>query len=458
MCENAERLPEVASRPSVPWLAVVVIFIGAYACAIYANLSFTVNRPADFRYFPPFEAGVDGNRNRLLGSEYFSIAQALAAGEGFANPFKEKTGPTAWMPPILPALMAALLWVSDGDRDFVLIVIVFLQTHVLIATGVLIVALARQTCPRLGTALPVAVFFMGLMADFRLWFQYNHDSWLVLLSLDLLIAALCWLDPLRRWQRAVAWGVFGGVCALINPVVTMSWGMLSLPAAFRQGAWTRFGISVLVATITLTPWIIRNHWVLGRWIPVKSNLFYELYQSQCLQADGLIQSTTFQLHPYGSANRERQEYKALGEMDYVDQKAVHFREAVWAAPLDFLHRVAWRFLGVTLWYVPLDRADVARYPLMMWTSRFIYPVPFLALTFLVATSFRHRFSAIQWTIIGLYGLYLAPYIVIGYYERYALPLLGVKVMLLLWVIDRLVRSNPASRLAARSVCTVLSYY
>jgi hypothetical protein len=41
-------------------------------------------------------------------------------------------------------------------------------------------------------------------------------------------------------------------------------------------------------------------------------------------------------------------------------------------------------------------------------------------------------------VLGLYALYLLPYIVVSYYERYAMPLLGVKVLLVLWAVDRLI--------------------
>ena len=39
--------------------------------------------------------------------------------------------------------------------------------------------------------------------------------------------------------------------------------------------------------------------------------------------------------------------------------------------------------------------------------------------------------------MGLYLCYLLPYIVISYYDRYALPLIGLKVLLVTWAADRL---------------------
>ena len=38
-------------------------------------------------------------------NETGSIAQAIATGQGFSNPFARKTGPTAWLTPIYPWLV-----------------------------------------------------------------------------------------------------------------------------------------------------------------------------------------------------------------------------------------------------------------------------------------------------------------------------------------------------------------
>src|SRR3954471_4647144 len=51
--------------------------------------------------------------NRLEGTfaygwEMGRIAQSLAEGHGFANPFQRPTGPTAWEPPVYPFLMAGV--------------------------------------------------------------------------------------------------------------------------------------------------------------------------------------------------------------------------------------------------------------------------------------------------------------------------------------------------------------
>ena len=386
-------VPGATSARRFPLLALMVLITAIFGCSIYANLSFAVTDKKDYEYFPPFKPRINANWNHHLGAEYFNIAKSMYAGKGFSNPFTNlESGPTAWMPPVLPTILAGLLWMFDGDRDTVMAVVIFLQVFVLIGTGILVLALVRKTCSRLWTFVAVVIFLLGVLCDFHLWFQFTHDCWLVLLALDLLIAGLCWLRPLNRWSMAAGWGVFGGVCALVNPLVALTWGVFSLLLGWHERRWSRLGVALLAAGITLMPWTVRNYLVFGRLIPVKPNLAYELYQSQCLQADGLLRRSTFERHHPNnpSAPKERREYIELGEMAYLDHKREQFWEAVWANPQNFVERVADRFLGATLWYEPLERTEIIKRPRMHLISRLTHPLPFLALLVLVSVAFWKR--------------------------------------------------------------------
>lgn len=436
MDEQQRILSPAGSRRA--WLvAAVAIITVVFACAFYANLALIVTDKANYRYFPPFKPFVNGNSNDHLGAEYFCIAKSLVAGEGYSSPFKERTGPTAWMPPFLSFLLAGILWICEGSKDAVMAVVVVLQVYTLVGTGLLVVALARRSTGRLGALLAAVVFVGAVLGNFRMWFQNTHDYWLILAALDVLLAWLVWGRPLHGWRTAAAWGVFGGLCAFVNPIVAMAWGVLSLPGAMKERAWPRLGVALAAAALTISPWVVRNYLVFGRLIPIKSNLAYELYQSQCLQPDGLLRGNTFGSHPYGSGGRERQEYKQLGEMAFLDRKSELFWASVRADPLDFCDRVASRFLGATLWYEPLDRSDGVRRPWVLKASRVMHPLPLLAVLVLIFTSAGRPLSRAQWIVIGLYFLYLLPYIAVSYYDRYAMPLLAVKVLLVVWGADRL---------------------
>jgi hypothetical protein len=424
-----------AARP-VSRLPAALVLIVLALCWLYANLALTVTDPADYRFFPPFQPYFNAYQYRRLGGENYEIAKSMLAGQGYANPFKESTGPTAWTAPVGPLLTAGLLWLFDRDQGSTAAVMSVWALAVLMATGLLVLKIAARSAPRLSPWLVAGVFLVFVLRNFFYWFQTPSDGWRVLLALDGLLLGGCVWRPLERWPAALAWGLFGGFCALLSPVVGFTWGILIVTAGVSRRHWRRLGIALLAAGLTVTPWVIRNYLVFGRLIPVKSNMAYELYQSQCMQADGLLQQQTFDSHPHTVGGPERQQYQELGEPAYLDEKWRQVCRSVVDAPLGFVKRVADRLLGATVWYVPLNRVNEMKRPVVLWPKRATHVFPFLALVALLAL-LREPLKRCQWTAIAIYGFHLLPYVIISYYERYALPLLGVNVLLIVWALDRL---------------------
>ena len=62
-----------------------------------------------------------------LGAEYNAIAYSIYQGNGFSSPFHVDSGPTAWMPPTIPACIAAIYFASDGDCQLVVETVRILQ-------------------------------------------------------------------------------------------------------------------------------------------------------------------------------------------------------------------------------------------------------------------------------------------------------------------------------------------
>jgi hypothetical protein len=402
--------------------------------------------PANTRRWPVLLAGallsagiiagaIEGNLSANLHGEYFNIAQSIYRGEGFANPFAAPTGPTAWQAPLLPSLEAAVLWMSAGDPATVVRVLVVLHVGVLMGTGLLVVGIARQTAGPAAAIGAAVVFAVALLCNFRLCFEIASDPWLNMLFLDLWIAGLFWLRPLGSTPRALAWGLGGGLGALANPTLGLVWGTLTVVRGLRDRAGLRLGVALFAAALAVAPWMVRNYLVLGRWVPVKSNLAFELYQAQCLQPPGVLTVAAIGSHPSNGNSPERQEYRHLGEPDYVARKWQQFTEAVAADPLDLLDRVARRFLCATLWYESHNPVLDARRPWLFRLNRALHPVPFLALLILLIVRPRGPSRALMGAVAGVYILYLLPYIATSYYDRYGAPLLGVKALLIVWAAE-----------------------
>jgi hypothetical protein len=410
-CGRPVLVPGTGRAHRFPLLAAILLAVALVACAVHGRLTCA------------------------QGGEYFNIARAMSRGRGFADPFADHVGPTAWVAPVHPTLLAGLYRLGDGDRGVVTAALVVLHVCTLVGSGALVLVLARQTTRRVGAAVAAALFLLATLTQFTRWFRFVDDSWLILLCLDLLVAGAWWLRPPGRWPTAAAWGLFGAFCFLTSPIVGFAWGALSLLLGVRRRAWAGLAVALACAGLALAPWTVRNYLAFGRIIPVKSNLAYELYQSQCLQPDGLLQN--FRSHPSGGLGREGLEFRQVGETAYLDHKWQQFAEAVRADPAEFCDRVACRFLGATLWYVPFDRAGEAKQPWLLWSRRIAQPLPFLALLFLAVTAVRRPLTPPQWAVIGVYLFYLLPYVATSYYERYALPLVAVRVLLVVWAADRL---------------------
>jgi hypothetical protein len=418
-------------RILLPGILLSLLVIGM---AVYVNVSFAVTDTADYCFFPPFRAGYNRNMNNHLGAEYFSIAEALYSGRGFADPFREPSGPTAWMPPVLPALMAGLLWLSEGDREAVMVVMIVLQAVVLLGVGWFVLVLARRTTDRVSRWTVLAAYAVALLSNFTLAFQVTHDCWLILLTLAAILGWASFRPPL---ERAIPWGVLGGLTALIAPVLAFAWGVLTLVEGVRHRAAGKVLVSVVAALVVVSPWAVRNHLTFGRLIPVKSNLAFELYQSQCLEPDGVLRDARAFLHPYARNNDERKAYRQLGEMAYLDEKMARWKEAVRNDPWDALGKAGNRFLAATLVYVPLNPVGES-YPFGgMWLSRVTHALPFLAALVLLGTAPWYGLRREQQVALILYAAYLAPYVLVSYYARYAFPLLLVETLLVVWTLDRI---------------------
>ncbi len=429
---NAPRVQWSLSLGAALFLMTVVVL----SFSLYANLSVFVSRPSEYCYFPPFRAGENRNQNNHLGAEYYSIAKAIVEGRGFSDPFQSETGPTAWMPPGLVWILAGFHWLAAGNREVVTVLFVLLQDLTLVFVGAIVLLVGQATTRHVW--LPSLLLLGAFCYYFRHCFQFTHDCFLVTGLLSLLLGGFVLGQPLQRtWRGAAGWGLIGGICALCSPIVGFSWGILTLAQGWQAGRRRNLTVALLLAALTVSPWVIRNYLVFGRFIPVKSNLAYELFQSQCLQYDGLLRD--FSTHPWGTNNFERQDYQRLGEMAFLDARRDQFLESVAKDPFDFADRVANRFFAATLWYMPFDAREGYRQPVFFWITRIVFPLPFLAVLFLLLTAPWKPLTSAHWTGIGIYFTYLMPYVVVSYYDRYKAPLLAIEVVLVLWALDRLLR-------------------
>ncbi len=376
-----------------------------------------------------------------LGAEYDTIAQSIRRGEGYSNPFPVQSGPTAWMPPVLTYIIAGLYWVTGDHRPTVVEIMVLIQASVVFFVGLVFLQEAR----RLGAiGVGYVLFGLQIMADFHELFQRTGDYWLVLLALS-----LTWLilnrfrERIDRDARGMAWGIFGGFSALCSPIAGFTWGMMTLSVMgvrnllrWRTGdreAWGRLRIcafAILVSGLVVLPWSVRNRVMLGKWIPIKPNLAYEVWQSQCLDDDGVLDSKSAWIGPWGFDGDQRARYLEVGEVEFVQENWPPVLISIRRDPLELLNRIANRSIAATLYYMPMV-SDYELLSIPMAYKRCVFPLPFVAV-FCILSFARRPIDRPIAMALGIYFFYLAPYFAISYYDRYAAPLFLIKLLLMLY--------------------------
>ncbi|HET6342862.1 MAG TPA: glycosyltransferase family 39 protein [Gemmatimonadota bacterium] len=260
----AQRLPH-------PLVAVLAAGLIARALVAVVTRSWEISPRRDFLAF---------------GYEMGQIAGALASGHGFAWPpgtdwLWYEPGPTAWMPPLYPGLMALVFEGFGVFSAASAAVLITLQTAASLLTCVLLYIVGRPVFGRraaLLAALALALYPAAIHFSVQKFWSTTFFAACPLL----LILALEQAARRPTLPAGLGVGLLFGLVALLDPVV-----LATVPFALVWLAWrsegsgatrTRVPIAALAGLlVALSPWMVRNHAVFGRLVPVKSNFGNELF-------------------------------------------------------------------------------------------------------------------------------------------------------------------------------------
>jgi len=362
-----------------------------------------------------------------LGAEYYNIGRAIADGRGFSDPFGEQTGPTAWMPPLYPYLIAGLLRLT-GSRWLTSVCILGLMDLALVLGAVAVFAVARRVSRRVSPLLSVLIYLIWIVIFNEWTFFFTQDIWLIWVGVSLVLLLSCHYVSTAR-ASAARWGALGGFASLVSPALFTGWSLLVATFLVRDRRRKKWLGALAVAFVVSLPWVTRNAVVFHQFIPVKSNLYYDAYQANYVDDDGVYDLKSMSGHPFCEIV-ERFKYARMGEVGYLaDYKRV-FYAAVRAQPTVLVRKIGFRALAAFIFYVPIEREP----PAILMLKRVVYPLPFLsALALLFLGGSIRRFVR----CLTLFCLtFIAPYVLVAFYIRYLLPLSPVLVLFVYCAVDR----------------------
>jgi hypothetical protein len=351
-----------------------------------------------------------------LGGENGNIALALVNGRGFSDAFAQYTGPTAWMPPFLPMLLAALYKICRTQR---LVAWSFwaLSMVLLSVSGGILHRIARERAQVLPARLVVFMYLVWVCLFHFYFVVLTHD-----------VAVITFLLSLIIWQvhratrgaelRPLRWGMLGALSLLTSPATAAVWGLTSVALArLRLWNWRRVVTALAISVALGMPWIARNAAVFHQFIPVKSNLFCDLAVANYVDDDGIWDRHSMYIHPYLSLE-ERTRYTQLGEMGYTSLCKRMFLSELSADPQRYLGNVLRRALAVTVRYVPsYAEADENTERSL---KRIVLPLFFLPALLGQFVRGPNRNAA---RMIGaVWLIFMLPYVAIGLHIRHVLPI------------------------------------
>lgn len=274
------------------------------------------------------------------GMEMGFLADSFLHGRGLASPFGGNTGPTAFIAPGYPLLVAGVFRVFGTYTAASAVFIMLMQIAVSVVTGWLMMRLAEAL---FGARAAVITGVFWAVWPPLLWVPTIF--WETSLSLCFLVCVLLFALHLRRGAGTSLWagsGVFCGIAALINMALLLTSVAVFLWLAFYTWRERRAQL-LLAAGLFLTmysPWPIRNAHVFHAFVPLRTTIGLELWMGNHEGASGYLEESMFPMY-----NRhEMDTYLRDGELAYNQKKTAQAHDYMRQHPATFVKLSALRFV------------------------------------------------------------------------------------------------------------------
>ena len=300
-----------------------------------------------------------------------NIAHSLATGAGFASPFRVDTGPTAWMTPVYPLILAGIMKLF-GTYTFASYVAAVGMNICLSSLACFPLFFAGKRIGGAGLAATAAwlwaIFPNAILLTYEsLW----ETSLSALLGATILWATLRVAESgrVRDWSfygllwgfalmtnasllsllpLLVGWAAYrrfrSGDEWMRNAAVAAGWPPRPIPAFEIEDEWMRnAAVAAGLALLCCVPWTIRNYAVFHTFVPLRSVIGLQLWVGNNPQAKVVWLGEQHPIHD----SSEREKYIQMGEPAYMAEKRRNAIRYILTHPAREAELIGGRF--VMLW-------------------------------------------------------------------------------------------------------------
>jgi 4-amino-4-deoxy-L-arabinose transferase-like glycosyltransferase len=298
-----------------------------------------------------------------FGYETGRIARSIVEGRGFSSPLFEDTGPTAWMTPVYPYLVAGVFKIFGVYTKASAIVLLSLNALMSALACIPIFLIARisfgeRVAKWSGWAwafFPYAIYFPVE----RIW-----ETWLATLLLCWIFLITLKLENENKFSRWMVFGLLWGLAALTSPTLLAVLPFLAGWVIYRRHRrgqrWFAVNVVAGIAFLAVvSPWFVRNYEVFHRFVPFRDGMGLVLRLGTKGNTDYW---GPYELGPWHN-DAEWNEFKQLGELGYMDKKKQQAIEFIRANPGWYAWTSVRRAIFLWTGYWSLDRAYLKAEPL-----------------------------------------------------------------------------------------------
>ena len=274
------------------------------------------------------------------GMEMGWLAKSILDGQGLSSPFGVPTGPSAFVAPGYPILIAGVFHVFGSYSNASAIFVICVQIALNLITIWLMMGIARTLFDEDAAVIAGMVWACSLPL---IWMPTIF--WDTSIAICLMVGLLALVLRLREQTTAWSWillGAYAAITALINPAMILLLASMIGWLAWRRRKAQPWGVLVAALSfcVVFSPWPIRNAKVFHAFVPLRTTVGYELWMGNRHGATGFLDESLF---PSFNAD-ELNDYKTRGELGYTAHKSELAKQYILTHPKSVSHLTALRIM------------------------------------------------------------------------------------------------------------------